>query len=123
VERALEGIASAGEAAGLATPAAAARAAVRSAGAWLNHAAGTGREDLEAGARRFALTLGRALELALAFEQAAWSLRHEFDPRPAAAARRLAAAGVDLVSEIDPEDSRRLALDEPAVVEEPARRL
>jgi len=111
VERALEGIASAGEAAGLATPAAAARAAVRSAGAWLSSAAASSRDDLEAGARRFALTLGRALELALTVEQAAWSLRHESDPRPAAAARRLTAAGVDLLAEIDPDNSRCLALD------------
>ena len=116
VERAVAG------APGLDAPAAAATAAVRRAGAWLAGAAGAGRQEVEAGARRFALTLGRALELALLVEQAGWSLRHEGDPRPAAAARRLAAAGVDLLGEVEPEDSRSLALDEPAALEEPARR-
>jgi len=120
VERALEGVAGAVEAAGLAAPAEAARAAVRDAGAWLSGAARAGRDALEAGARRFALTLGRALELALTVEQAAWSLRRESDPRPATAARRLSAAGVDLVAEVAADDSATLALDQSIAVEVPA---
>src|SRR5262249_33691453 len=51
---------------------------------------------LEAGARRFALTLGRTAELALALSHAQWCLDHDRGPRAAAAARRLAAHGVDL---------------------------
>ncbi|HEX9295269.1 MAG TPA: acyl-CoA dehydrogenase family protein [Polyangiaceae bacterium] len=53
---------------------------------------------LEAGARRFALTLGRALELALLVRHAAWSLEHERDGRAAAAAVRFAWHGVDLLA-------------------------
>jgi alkylation response protein AidB-like acyl-CoA dehydrogenase len=52
---------------------------------------------LEAGARRFALTLGRTLELAMVAAHADWCLRHERGPRAADAARRLAAHGVDLI--------------------------
>ncbi|MCZ7670156.1 MAG: hypothetical protein M5U34_24775 [Chloroflexi bacterium] len=36
---------------------------------------------MEAGARRFALTLSRALQLALLVEHAQWSLTHEQDGR------------------------------------------
>ncbi|HEX6201523.1 MAG TPA: hypothetical protein VF100_00890, partial [Thermoanaerobaculia bacterium] len=71
----------------------------------------------EAGARRFALTLGRALEAALTVEHARWALEHEDDGRPAAAARRLAAAGLDLVAAAgaapDLADSRALGADLP----------
>ncbi|XXF74969.1 acyl-CoA dehydrogenase family protein [Myxococcaceae bacterium GXIMD 01537] len=63
---------------------------------------------LEAGARRFALTLGRTLELALLVEHAQWCLDHGHGPRSMAAARRLARNGVDLISDIDPDDSRLL---------------
>jgi alkylation response protein AidB-like acyl-CoA dehydrogenase len=52
---------------------------------------------LEAGARRFALTLGRALALALLVEQAAWSLATEGDDRPRLAALRFATSGVDVI--------------------------
>jgi hypothetical protein len=54
---------------------------------------------LEAGARRLALTLGRALQLALLVRHASWSLEHERDGRAAAAAIRFARRGVDLLSE------------------------
>jgi alkylation response protein AidB-like acyl-CoA dehydrogenase len=95
---------------------AAAGAAVERAGAWLAAASGRGREALEAGARRFALTLGRALELALLARHARWSLAEEGDARPLAAARRLARHGVDLVgaAEVaDPREAAALANDEP----------
>jgi hypothetical protein len=46
-------------------------------------------------------------------EHGRWSLDREGDGRAAAAARRLAAAGVDLLAGVDPAGSRALALDEP----------
>ncbi len=54
---------------------------------------------LEAGARRFAMALGRALECALLVGHAAWAAEtgHADAPRLAAAARRLAIDGVDSV--------------------------
>lgn len=53
----------------------------------------TDRSELESGARRFALTLGRTMELALLMQQAQWSQ----DEQAAAAARRFAASGIDLI--------------------------
>lgn len=60
------------------------------------------RPRLEAGARRFALTLGRGMQAALLAAHAQWALENE-DARPAAAARRLAANGIDQLrfSEVD----------------------
>lgn len=90
---------------------AAAEGAVARAGRWL---AAAGREEVEAGARRLLLSLGRATALALLIEQAAWSWQIERDPRPAAAARRFAAHGVDLIEReggFGEADARRLALD------------
>jgi hypothetical protein len=66
----------------------------------------------EAGARRVALTLGRAFALALLARHAQWALQHEGDERPLAAARRFAAAGVNLLQDMDAGDARRLARDE-----------
>jgi hypothetical protein len=63
---------------------------------------------VEAGARRFALTLGRTLALARMVEHAQWSLDHNHGSRAAASARRFARNGVDLIQEIDPDDSRLL---------------
>jgi hypothetical protein len=71
--------------------------AVARAQAWREAAAARGPDALEAGARRFALTLGRALEVALAVQHAQWSIDHERDGRAAAAATRLARRGVDLI--------------------------
>ncbi|HTE49604.1 MAG TPA: acyl-CoA dehydrogenase family protein [Kofleriaceae bacterium] len=68
--------------------------AVDRAGAWLGRSLGDGAE-VEAGARRFAMTLGRSIELALAAAHAQWCLDSGRGPRAAAAARRLAAHGVD----------------------------
>lgn len=91
----------------LAAPAQAAMRAVEHAAEWLRGAAGAGEPALQAGARRFALTLGRAMEVALLAAHAQWALDRG-DPRPAAAARRLAANGIDLITTVDAEDSRRL---------------
>ncbi|MDC0747690.1 acyl-CoA dehydrogenase family protein [Polyangium mundeleinium] len=61
---------------------------------------------VEAGARRFALTLGRAYELALLVGHASHALVHEKDGRPRAAALRFLTRGVDLVRD---EEDRALA--------------
>ncbi|MDC3962029.1 acyl-CoA dehydrogenase family protein [Polyangium jinanense] len=61
---------------------------------------------VEAGARRFALTLGRAYELALLVRHASHALAHENDGRPRAAALRFYTRGVDLVRD---EEDRALA--------------
>ncbi len=87
-------------AAGLTDAAAAARAALDHAAGWAM-AAMTDGDRLEAGARRFALTLGRGLELAYLCGHAQWCADHDH-PRAAyaaAAARRLAAHGVDLLGD------------------------
>ncbi|HVM44913.1 MAG TPA: acyl-CoA dehydrogenase family protein, partial [Candidatus Thermoplasmatota archaeon] len=63
----------------------------------------------EAGARRFALTLGRTLELALLVEHAQWCLDGGKGRRAAAAARRFAAHGVDLLTTADAADAALLA--------------
>jgi hypothetical protein len=80
--------------------------AVEQAEAWVTKAKG---DALEAGARRFAMTLGRAVELALLAQHGQWSLEEEKDPLARAAARRFAAHGVSLLAEMDAADSRRLA--------------
>lgn len=96
---------------GLAAAAGTAREALARAAAWYEAAAG--RDALEAGARRLALTLGRALALALLADHAQWSLAREGDARAAAAARRFAQAGVDLMAAPAGEESRALANDLP----------
>jgi len=78
----------------------AAVSAIAHARAWWQSASACGRTALEAGARRFALTLGRAFELALLVDHAAWSAAHG-DLAPSAAARCLARQGVDLVCDED----------------------
>jgi alkylation response protein AidB-like acyl-CoA dehydrogenase len=89
-----------------------ARRAMAHADAWLATMRDRGLEGTEAGARRFALTLGRALELALLVDHATWASRETSDSRPAAAARRLARHGVDLIQDDDAlADSRALAND------------
>ena len=79
---------------GLVEVARAATASVGRAGEWIARALGDPAE-VEAGARRFALTLGRALELSLLCAHAQWCLDHDRGPRAAAAARRFAAHGID----------------------------
>lgn len=72
-------------------------AALNHAESWLRESQSVDRSVLEAGARRFALTLGRAAELALLIRHAQWSESIEQDKRPTASARRFAQAGVDLI--------------------------
>ncbi|MDQ3369954.1 MAG: acyl-CoA dehydrogenase family protein [Myxococcota bacterium] len=94
--------------AGLARPAEVTRTAFRHAVAWVTEAM-TQPDRLEAGARRFALTLGRSLELALLVAHAQWCLDHGHGPRTAAAARRFAQHGVDLIGDAPLDDTRLLA--------------
>ena len=97
----------------LAGPAETARRAITHAEAWLTESRSRGLDAIEAGARRFALTLGRALELALLVDHATWALGQN-DARPLAAARRFARNGVDLIADEDTlAESRALASDEP----------
>jgi len=68
------------------------------------------RSAVEAGARRFALTIGRTLELVLLAEHAQWCLDNDKDARYAvAAARRFAASGVDRIVNMNAEDAGVLA--------------
>jgi len=78
-----------------------AMAAVERAALWLQ--TGQDREVLQASARRFALTLGRALQLALLCEHAQWLLEHGGDRRGLAAALRYSRLPVDLMHETDTE--------------------
>src|SRR5262245_33568245 len=89
-----------------------ARGALAHAQSWLQQAAHAGGARLELGARRYAMTVGRALELALLIEEAQHSLDHERDPRPRAAAARFARSAVDLIVDVDADDAYLLANDE-----------
>jgi alkylation response protein AidB-like acyl-CoA dehydrogenase len=71
------------------------------------------RTALEAGARRFAMTLGRALALALLVEHAGWSLYSENDGRALATARRFAQSGINLLYDSHTAESSALANDTP----------
>ncbi len=97
----------------LAGAADAARKAIAHAERWLAETRSRGLDATEAGARRFAMTLGRAIELALLVDQATWSAKESGDDRSIAAARRFARHGVDLIVDEDElADSRTLARDE-----------
>jgi hypothetical protein len=80
---------------------------------WLLQAMTQGQPTVEAGARRFALTLGRALELALLTEHAQWSLMNEGNGRSLAAAHRFAHTPITLIRPVDLAESAALANDLP----------
>jgi acyl-CoA dehydrogenase len=63
---------------------------------------------LESSARRFALTLGRTMELALLIKHAQWSQDREADGRAIAAARRFANSGIDLLVDHNLDDVHAL---------------
>jgi acyl-CoA dehydrogenase len=84
------------------------RSALAHAESWLAQTRKNGQPALEAAARRFAMTLGRTMELALLIKHAQWSQDHEADGRATAAARRFANSGIDLLVEHDPGDVRTL---------------
>lgn len=81
-----------------------ARSSLDHATSWLAAAERLGQPALEAGARRFGLTLGRTTALALLIEHAQWSLDNEQDGRAAASARRFAGSGVDLIVDYGSEE-------------------
>ena len=85
----------------LAEPGRIVRSALARAESWLAEAKKAGTPVLEAGARRFALTLGRATELALLCQHAQWSQENEGDVRATGAARRFGASGIDLLTAVD----------------------
>lgn len=87
-----------------------AQAALLKAQQWIAQIHG---EGTEAGARRFAMTLGRAFALLLLCRQAQWSLDHEKDQRALFAAERFARNGVDMTASEDPVASLALANDVP----------
>src|SRR5205085_3885573 len=95
----------------LARAAAVAREAIEHAAIWLAGTREGSQTTLEAGARRFALTLGRATAAALLARHAQWSLDEERDARTSASARRFALSGVDLIADVDGEDSFALMND------------
>ncbi|MBT8494563.1 MAG: acyl-CoA dehydrogenase, partial [Deltaproteobacteria bacterium] len=86
----------------------AARAAMEHATQWLAKAM-SDRAAVEAGARRFALTIGRAYQLALLVAHAQWAFDHSGSKRAIAAARRFTSHGVDRIVELDPDDAALLA--------------
>lgn len=95
-----------------------AETAVSHAEQWLFRTMSEGRDAVEAGGRRFALTLGRALALALLVEHAQWSLAEENDGRAMAAALRFAQSGVDQIGAgIDLELATALANERPLPLE------
>ena len=72
--------------------------AMEHATSWLGQAMND-RDTLEAGARRFALTLGRTAELSLLLTHAHWCQEHGHGQRASAIARRFARHGVDLIDD------------------------
>jgi hypothetical protein len=86
----------------------AAQTALAHAQNWISQASS---DALEAGARRFAMTLGRALALLLLCRHAQWSLDHEKDQRLLYATRRFAQNGVDMIAAEDLASSKALAND------------
>ena len=86
------------------------QAAVEHAGRWLNETLQE-RSLLEAGARRFAMTLGRATELALLVDHAQWCLDRGKGERALAAARRFSRSRIDLVEDDDFMAASRLLVD------------
>ena len=88
-------------------------AAAQHAAQWIRDTFAKNPLGVESGARRFALTLGRSLELALLVRSAAHALAHGGDGRPRGAALRFASHGVDLIHDEDPALSSALGNDVP----------
>ncbi len=83
----------------------AAKEAFNHARSWAGESFMSDRNALEAGARRFAMTLGRTLSLALLCEHAQWSLDNERDGRARAAALRFVRHGIDRIGVTDLSDA------------------
>ena len=111
--RDLEARAARGTHPGLQAPRVRAVDAARRAASWLKARASEDTSLLEAGARAFALTLGRAYALALVVEHAQWLLETRDNRRGLAVARRLAASGLDALDAVDaPGDAQQVAFPE-----------
>jgi len=82
-------------------PARIVQSALAHAESWLAEAMKVGTPALEAGARRFSLTLGRLMELALLCRHTQCARDNESDTRATRAARRFAVSGIDLVAAAD----------------------
>ncbi|HET6610981.1 MAG TPA: acyl-CoA dehydrogenase family protein [Kofleriaceae bacterium] len=67
------------------------------------------RPRMEAGARRFALTLGRSLELSLLIDHASWCLDHGRSPRAAAAAQRFSRTTIDHIDDFNLDETALLS--------------
>ncbi len=108
VEREVQTLCESVQAPSLTSAARLAKAGIQSAMQWLEEVAGD-REKLEAGARQFALTLGRSLELALLCGHAQWVYgRDGTCGRAGAAARRFAASGVNRIHMMCTDDAALL---------------
>lgn len=92
----------------LARAAHATQQALEHAESWLIRAKTEGQASVEAGARRFAMTLGRVMESALLLKHAQWSQDQETDGRAAAAAKRFANSGIDLLTDGNTDEARVL---------------
>ena len=84
--------------------------AVDHAQAWLMKTMEGGPHAVEAGARRLAMTLGRALELGYLVREATRSKKYGDQAKPEAAARRFAKNGVDLISDESLDADARLLM-------------
>ena len=81
---------------------------LETAAAWIKPSEDKEASVVEAGARRFALTVGRTMELALLVRQAQWALDNQRGSRALAAARRFAASPYNLIVPIAADDSSAL---------------
>jgi acyl-CoA dehydrogenase len=97
----------------LANEARVALGASRRAASWLERTFASSPGEVEAGARRFALTLGRAAELARLVRHASLELSEHGERRSMLAAKRFVRSGVDLVWDDRDDEVRALAMDEP----------
>lgn len=86
----------------------AAQSALEHAESWLALAMKAGQDEMEAGARRLALTLARTIASALLVKHAQWSQDQEALSDTLAAARLFAGSGIDLLSGQKLADARAL---------------
>ncbi len=78
---------------------------------WLRKCADSGDpRSMQAGARRFALSLGHAVQLALLCEQGQWALDHENDGHLADCAKLLAAQAIEPPDSVDLDRIARVAM-------------
>lgn len=88
-----------------------ARHALSHAEEWRASVLNQDRGAAEAGARRFAMTVGRVFALALMIDHAQWALDHGGDPLPRAATCRFASTSIDRIADVGMENAEILARD------------